>query len=266
MFRASSLRLAGRDAALLHVLALHECAAVDGDGVLTPLMVLDAANLYGLKPKPLTDRLVERGVWHDAGTLAGCYECNERSRLGVGEFLICRWWEPLLHKQGKEDPVFRDRELRRKRLNRDRNLVTQIRSRDRDLCRYCGCETTDSSGANKKGRRARQLDHVDPWSTDGPKHDGNTLANVVVACRTCNGRKKDRKPEEAGMRLLPPGTRARSGPDDPAHRPDTEPDHPAQNPAVSARARETGQGRVGAGLVPETAGSVPGRNGNGTGQ
>ena len=56
--------------------------------------------------------------------------------------------------------------------------------RDESLCQYCG-------------RTAENVDHIHPRSRGGV-HDWE---NVVAACRRCNSRKKDRTPEEAGMRL-----------------------------------------------------------------
>ena len=61
--------------------------------------------------------------------------------------------------------------------------------RDRNLCLYCGREFS-----------ARELtcDHVVPVSRGGC----NVWENCVAACRTCNQRKNNRTPEEAGMNLL----------------------------------------------------------------
>jgi hypothetical protein len=260
MFRETGLRLAGKDAALLHVVALHECASVDGDGVLTPLMVKDAANLFDLRPAKLTARLVANGVWHDAATLDDCTECSERTaQIADGTFLIHRWWEPLLHSSGKNDAVKRQRETRRKALNRNKPLVASIRNRDRDLCRYCGIDTLDSSGPDKRSALVRTLDHVDPWG-------GNVLGNVVVACKRCNGWKNERTPEQwlaaegpcspanpGGAReLLKPGTRI--DPADPTHNPADPAPNQGQEPAPRAPAREAGPGRIGTG-----------RNGSGSG-
>lgn len=60
--------------------------------------------------------------------------------------------------------------------------------RDKFECQYCGCRL--SFGSSTK-------DHVFPRSRGGK----DTLLNVVAACKTCNGRKADRTPEEAGMKL-----------------------------------------------------------------
>lgn len=57
--------------------------------------------------------------------------------------------------------------------------------RDRHRCAYCG-------------RRASTVDHIVPRSRGG----GDTWLNTVAACAEDNGRKADRTPEQAGMRLL----------------------------------------------------------------
>ena len=57
-------------------------------------------------------------------------------------------------------------------------------ARDEHRCGSCG-GTADS------------IDHVMPRSRGGK----NVWENVIAACRGCNLRKRDRTPEEAGMRL-----------------------------------------------------------------
>ncbi len=56
--------------------------------------------------------------------------------------------------------------------------------RDEHRCQYCGGE-------------ADSIDHVMPRSRGG-RHEWD---NVAAACRPCNLRKRDRTPDEAGMRL-----------------------------------------------------------------
>jgi 5-methylcytosine-specific restriction endonuclease McrA len=57
-------------------------------------------------------------------------------------------------------------------------------ARDNHRCGYCG-------------NAADSIDHVMPRSRGGT----NVWENVIAACRGCNLRKRDRTPEEAGMRL-----------------------------------------------------------------
>lgn len=59
--------------------------------------------------------------------------------------------------------------------------------RDRHRCQYCGKETKELT-----------LDHVIPRQRGG-RHDWE---NVVSACTTCNHRKGNRTPAEAGMHLM----------------------------------------------------------------
>ncbi|WP_074133111.1 HNH endonuclease [Mycolicibacterium houstonense] len=60
-----------------------------------------------------------------------------------------------------------------------------VLERDGYICVYCG-------------GHGDTLDHVVPESRGGQ----NTWLNLVAACAPCNGRKGNRTPEEAGMRLL----------------------------------------------------------------
>lgn len=57
-------------------------------------------------------------------------------------------------------------------------------ARDGHRCGYCGAP-------------ADSIDHVVPRSRGG----SNVWENVIAACRACNLRKRDRTPEEAGMRM-----------------------------------------------------------------
>lgn len=58
-----------------------------------------------------------------------------------------------------------------------------IRQRDNYTCAYCG-------------EYGNTVDHIMPFSRGGPA----TWGNLVTACKSCNGRKADRTPEEAGMK------------------------------------------------------------------
>jgi len=61
--------------------------------------------------------------------------------------------------------------------------------RDELACQYCG-EILPA--------RSLTFDHVVPRS-----HGGRTdWENIVTCCRACNDRKRDRTPDEAGMKLL----------------------------------------------------------------
>lgn len=73
---------------------------------------------------------------------------------------------------------------------RFRAIRMAIIQRDQGMCRYCG-----------KFPEIPQVDHKIPKSRGGP----NTETNLVTSCKSCNSRKHDRTPTEAGMVLrLPP--------------------------------------------------------------
>ncbi len=61
--------------------------------------------------------------------------------------------------------------------------------RDRCVCAYCG---------ERFKERELTLDHVTPESRGGP----TDYMNIVAACKSCNGLKDNRTPEEAKMPLL----------------------------------------------------------------
>lgn len=73
---------------------------------------------------------------------------------------------------------------RRLRPNR-RNLML----RDNNTCQYCGYHGQPSE---------LTVDHVRPLSRGGP---ADKWENMVVACKRCNWRKADQRPEEVGLRL-----------------------------------------------------------------
>lgn len=73
---------------------------------------------------------------------------------------------------------------------------TILFARDGYTCAYCG--------RHRDRLRAREFltrDHVQPQSRFARRGDANTWDNCVTACSTCNNRKADRTPGEAGLVL-----------------------------------------------------------------
>lgn len=64
-----------------------------------------------------------------------------------------------------------------------------LAKRDQRICAYCGVTCTNENLTR---------DHIIPRSRGGQ----DIWRNVVVACRSCNGKKGARTPEEASMSLL----------------------------------------------------------------
>jgi 5-methylcytosine-specific restriction endonuclease McrA len=61
----------------------------------------------------------------------------------------------------------------------------RLLARDQNLCGYCK-------------KKATTVDHILPVSRGGR----STWLNTVAACKPCNGKKNNRTPEEAHMKLL----------------------------------------------------------------
>lgn len=163
-------------------------------------------------------------------------ECRSglwKRRRGGG-YVFHQWTE---HQPEAEDEKLRKMRGKRKHelhnTAKGRRLKAQVIERDRNRCRYCGCELEPDS---------RQFDHVDP-------NGANTLANVVLTCGRCNRRKSNRTLEDAGMTLLEPQNADRSA--------------DRGKPRIASDALRGGRGRVGPGRVgPGSAG--PDRAGAGS--
>ena len=73
---------------------------------------------------------------------------------------------------------------------------TILFARDGYTCAYCG--------RHRDALRSREFltrDHVLPQSRFARRAEANTWENCVTACSTCNNRKADREPRDAGMTL-----------------------------------------------------------------
>jgi len=64
--------------------------------------------------------------------------------------------------------------------------------RDKMTCQYCS-KRLDALTAS--------VDHVIPVSRFKTRNEGNTWDNLVACCKPCNTKKRNRSPEEAGMKL-----------------------------------------------------------------
>lgn len=72
-------------------------------------------------------------------------------------------------------------------------------TRDGFSCQYCG---------TRKAPRELNYDHVVPRVQGGK----TVWENIVTSCYECNGKKRGRTPEQAGMKLLRPPVRPKSLP------------------------------------------------------
>jgi 5-methylcytosine-specific restriction endonuclease McrA len=194
-----------------HVLALwasagNRCAKANGEGVVSVVMLDDAAHNCRADAALVTPALIAAGLWHDAKTIRKCSRCAEALRdshakkLGPGEIYFHDW---LVYQFTKEEVTNEDHNRRARALRKNRGLCDAIKDRDRNHCRYCAAKV--AFRGDRRSALAGTYDHVDP-------HGRNSLDNVVVACKKCNETKGDRTPEEAGMPLLPVPARYPSPP------------------------------------------------------
>lgn len=84
----------------------------------------------------------------------------------------------------------------RKYTKRARIAPKKLFIRDDYTCQYCGRHVSELNLPNEKRRMTQ--DHILPRSRGG----AHRWENLVTACPSCNNKKDDRTPAEAGMRLL----------------------------------------------------------------
>jgi hypothetical protein len=121
-------------------------------------------------------------------------------RGAVGELVARRAWHEDAARAGYRIHDFAEYQIegdptaaRRMALFRDADLRRVVKERDGGCCRYCGVAVR---WEDRKGPSGGTYDHVDPAGV-------NRIENLVVACRGCNARKGNRRPDAAGMRLRP---------------------------------------------------------------
>lgn len=184
----------------LWVIAGSECATAADEGHVSADMLLNSGEDAGLTPA-MTGKaaaaLVAVGLWHDAKTIRRCETCMAAvdGKLQRGTHYFHDWLEYQFTRDESKIPEVRWKKARAKALHRDHRLKDMILERDRERCRYCRVRV---DFRDRVGETGGTYDHVDPGQRE------NTYENVVVACRGCNTRKRDRTPEEAGMVLLDP--------------------------------------------------------------
>jgi len=99
----------------------------------------------------------------------------------------------------------KEKDAERMRTMRDAyadGTIVAVRKRDGDHCRYCGQVVNWS---DKRGAAGATYDHLDP---KGP----STVANLVVACRSCNSVKGKKPLAKSGLTLIQVGIDSDSEP------------------------------------------------------
>lgn len=183
--------LRGPAAGFLWLMAGADCQATLSDGVVTRSQIARLLPDAGLAIE-LASILVGVGLWHDHG-----HDCPRCAQPPQGGWIFHDWWD-LGYDRADQVKTTR----RKRRELKDSKLHAQVWARDCldpsdptvAECRYCDAvlKKHDHRGTGKA-----HLDHVDPTKAAGPE-------NVVLACGTCNRRKGQRTPAQAGMVLKPP--------------------------------------------------------------
>lgn len=182
------------------------CSKSKTGGLIAPAdLELYAFLAYARTPAKLrraTQKLVEVKLWHDATTVKDCSRCMaaladmDLDELPAGAFLIHDWQDCNPSKRAEDDDVTKFKQRRDRQLKDWTVRRAEVLARDGEWCRYCAVRTTSKKYDQKSALR-RVIDHVDPMGS-------NALGNLATACNRCNGRKKDRLPDEAEMPLLAP--------------------------------------------------------------
>lgn len=123
--------------------------------------------------KAISWQMAVRLVYQDKAEVVESYD-EEISSPSV------TWKMPAVIRLKRSLPVTK-RGIKFSRIN--------VMSRDKFRCQYCG---------ERKVMRELNYDHVVPRMQGGKTN----WANVVSSCYFCNGKKGNRTPEQAGMKLL----------------------------------------------------------------
>lgn len=191
--RALEGNLDGLAALGLWNLSGSQCQASGTDGVIKRTdairLVLNAEIV-----DHLASLLVGVRLWHGPG-----HDCPRCPAVAAGTWLFHDWFDIKYDRAA--DKAIADR---KKAELKDAALLKQVWARDCTdpafptigKCRYCGIVVKRKDTRSTTGARPF-IDHVDPTVADG-------VRNLVLACSTCNQRKGNRTPMEAGLVLLPP--------------------------------------------------------------
>jgi hypothetical protein len=219
---------AGNEAAGVFMRLVSWCNAHTTDGFVPENVAIQFGS------RRLVEKLRGVGLLDDDGP-AGAYLADTK-RAG--------WWvhDYLAYNFAKETTKLH---RARNKETRDPAITAVVKHRDGDFCRYCAVQVKWS---DKRGQQGATYDHIDPNLAVG-------AANIVIACRSCNSKKKNNKLEDVGMVLLPaPDPGLRSVPSPPSPEPSTADGRPEPDSVGQGDALGSGTGQVGVG---SSTGRVP---------
>lgn len=204
----TAIEEAGHGVVSLWTLVGSMCGAHNTEGVIEQAVINAAARTLGMAAgeRDKVTAALAVAIWHPAAKARRCAPCTGHLaeldvKLKPGSYLWHDWgqqpWQ--LSKREAKDPVEAVKRKRRKHLDNSpegKAAKRFVRERDGNVCRYCGCPI--SSFHDTVSERGGTLDHKNPMLLDVDDNfaRANHPDNLVVACRTCNGRKGNRTPEE----------------------------------------------------------------------
>jgi hypothetical protein len=189
---------------LLWVFVLIGCGHEQTDGIVTADEIEDAAHDLHMDEDQAVECvkiLVTVGLLHDKRQARKCPDCSVAvDAMAADGYFVHHFSEYNPTQDETLIPIKTLRWKRKQALKHSRPLCQEIQRRDGDRCCYCERQV---DWKDRNSDAGGTYDHLDPNLFE--PNWGNTLENVVVACRGCNGRKKDRTPEEwlaaGGQRL-----------------------------------------------------------------
>lgn len=261
-----AVRLGGRDALTVWCWVGNAVAEAGSDGVASLDMLEDCADALRMSQAEMdaaTEALGGCGFWHDRTSITACHCKVAKRHLEARGAFFHDWCDWNIPRDASRIPIERLREMRRRELLHNRKLCEAIVARDGEQCRYCGERV---NFGDRRGKRGGTYDHLDPALFE--PNMGNFLDGIVVACRQCNGQKKNRTPAEwlaaGGRPLLPVAEPYLLDPDLSATRSgsDHDLDEPGHDLTSRAHAARDGSGLDGSGPDQTPTRSRSGRDQN----
>ena len=150
--------------------------AQDGDLSKYDANDISDAVLWKRDPEELYNALIEAGFI---------------DKMEDGSLVIHDWYDYAgkLIEQRQAQAEYRQRQ---QALYNDLRLTRSVRSRDGDICQYCGKIV---NWKDRRGADGGTYDYIDPEGE-------NSVDNIVVSCRACALKKGGKTLEQAGMQLI----------------------------------------------------------------
>jgi 5-methylcytosine-specific restriction endonuclease McrA len=178
------------------------------EGAVLSLSTTGTATLWKFKPPSMSE--MHRLTRHKVRPVTIRHELFKLLEAGVEDISLQMAMEAIAAAYGHEAAADAASEIEKVptviRLRRYVNVPRRgaawskagVLRRDGCRCIYCGVQPGDKQRGRTLTGRDFSVDHIVPLSRGGR----NSWGNTACACLRCNGRKGDRTPAEANMKLL----------------------------------------------------------------